>query len=506
MQADPRFLEAWLNLGYLEEVQGQIEPALVDYGQALTLSPASTYAQEHFRALFYAKRFPRRIPLAHLALVPVPLTADVARGDNCLPPTSTPREERIAYTTDLIFPDQMRANAGLLSVPLPVTGAAEQSAAFNRVCYGFTAAPDATALTMRVAVYYPSATLTEAGTDYSALAVRLTHWLTRVLAYYELHLGLALPAEPVAVYLCEGPTGETEVRGECSGNALYFYKLAAERSPLEWMRQAAHETGHLLLPKMGRFTVREPWASGDAGERLALQWLAQEAGLVAGEPWPSRAAQDKLKGLWSGAALPLAGDYLAPRCRTLLDAWALAGPAAPQLNQDTEAALSYLCGFLLWVQAAHDDSVLADTLKHATGTNPSHFLEAYQNAVTARLTTRRPGYLPVWGGALTVAASKLTTPPVEGALRRSQVTLAAGDTANYRLYLPEGAWQVTIMAPPAAGLKVKVDDQPVATQADKHEVFSLTTEKAGWHGVTLEGTGKEPAVVEYLRVEAGKEA
>ncbi len=502
VQADPRYPDAWVNLGFLEELQGNVEAGLSAYGQALTLAPESDYAREHFQGLFYAHRFPRRLPVAHLVLTPVATVADQARATASLPPELGVREERLAYTTGLIYPDPMRRKGSLLSLPLPIAGAgAAQQVRFNRVSYGYSAAPDSAYLNMRLAVYYPSSTISEGGVDYAPLAARLAHWLTRICAYYELHLGWALPAEPIPVYLCEsGPAG-----AETYENGLYLYKIGEDRPALEWMREVAHESGHLLLPRMGRFTDPEPWAGGHAGERLIMQWLAQEAGLVAGEPWPSTPAQERLKGLWSGAALPLA-DYLAQRSRPLLDAWSQAGPEAPALNQDTEAGFSYLCGFLLWVQAAHDDAMLAAVLKSATGANAADFVKAYQDAVKARLGKAEPGYLPLWAGAVNLPASRLTTRPVEGALRRERVVLARGDRAAYRLYLPAGAWEVTIVAPAAAEMTVKVDDQPVPTQADKHLVFSLTTARPAWHALTLESTSAEPFALEYLHLHPGREA
>ena len=82
----------------------------------------------------------------------------------------------------------------------------------------------------------------------------------------------------VNAYLCPaGPTG-----AESYKQSLYFYDVATERSSIEWARQAAHELGHLLLPPIGRFASPESFASGFLGERLLLQYLALEAGLIAG--------------------------------------------------------------------------------------------------------------------------------------------------------------------------------------------------------------------------------
>jgi hypothetical protein len=509
--ADPQFPDVWANLGYLDELQTNYDAALAEYGRALSLFPDLIYAQQRFRGLFYGHAFPRTIPLDQLNLVPVALTADEARAVSGLPTDPGVRTERIAYTTGILYPDQMRttgASSALgapLTLPLPGVGEAGTTVSFNRVCYGYTAAsvpdrPGASQLVMRVAVYYPSSTISSG--DYSALAVRLTHWLTRVQAYYDLHLGWTPATQPAAYYLCEpGPNGIAGA--ETIDNSVYFYKITDDHAALEWMREGAHETGHLLLPKIGRFTAPEAWASGFVGERLGLQWLAQEAGLVAGAPWPDPAAQDKLRGLWAGAPLPLA-DYLDKRCRPLLDSWAQAGPAAPQLADDGEAGFWYAVGFVMWVQAAHDDAILAATLKNAGGTNAADYLKSYQEAVRARLAGKS-AYLPLWSGALTLPDSKLLTPPAESALRRAPVTLAPGDQATYHLFLPAGAFQITALAPPGALLSATLDAQPLSARTDKRTTFSFTAPDPGWHTLTLTPGGKEAVEVDYLRVEASQE-
>ncbi|HEY3397156.1 MAG TPA: hypothetical protein VGM19_05785 [Armatimonadota bacterium] len=503
LQADPTFLDALLYLGYLEELTGQADAAVAAYGRALLLAPTNQYARDHYHAIFYGPHFPRRIPVEQLPLSPVPLTLDAAHAEPASVLGGPNRTERLAYTTGLLFPDQMRSGGAVLSVPLPSAGVeAKQMANFNRVCYGFTAPAGSPDALLRVAVYYPSANLSAAGTDYAPLAVRLTHWMTRLCAYYELRLGTALPAEPIAVYLCEG--GPTEA--ETYENAIYLYRLGTDRLPLEWMREAAHETGHRLLPQLGRFTAPEPWGSGFVGEGLAFQWLAAEAGVVAGTPWPAPEAQAKLAGVWSGPPLPLA-DYLARSCRPLLDAWTQTGPDSPLLRADTEATLSYVRGFLLWVQAAHDDALLAATLTGATGINPVDYVTSYQDQVKKRLTDPRAPGLILSAGALSLSPpTKLTKRPAEGALRRENVTLAPGDRAVWRLYLPAGSWRIQIVATPNADLTAQLDDQPAPLDADKHNQLTLTTPQPAWHTLTLTAGGTAPVTVNWLRIDAGKEA
>jgi len=418
-----------------------------------------------------------------------------------LPTAGHLRNAPLAYTTAMLYPEQMRSGGPLLSIPLPIAGLeSAERCRLNRVCYGFTSLPGSTKLYMRVAVCYPSSNVSETGRDYSILATHLTHWLARLHSYYQLHLGLELPPEPSAVYLCEsGPTG-----AETYEDTLYFYGLNEHRTPLEWMREAAHETGHLLLPKVGRFSAPEPWGNGHVGERLSLQWLAQEAGLVGDTPWPEEAAQATVSGLWGGQEVALNG-YLAQRCRPLLDAWCRAGPKSPLLTEDSEATLSYFLGFILWVQAAHDDAILANTLLHASGLNAFDYLKAYQAAIKKQLSGPRGSYLPLYAGALNLPDSRLTQAPLEGALRRENIVLSAGDTMVLPLYLPAGSWSLTLFCGEhAQQLSVRLDDRQLSFLPERAASLAVSTPQPGWHRLSLElGEGAPEVPVGWLRLEEG---
>lgn len=483
-QADPQAPEVYTNLGYLEELQGHVEAAVAAYLQALSLNPDLSYDSSRLRGLVYGKRFPRTLPLNHLSRLPVEMEAEevLALGS---PHSTEPLRETIAYTTGLLYPETMRAGGALLELPLPIAGTdSGHKLRCNRVCYGFVAPSGQETLALRVALYYPSPTLALEGRDYAPLARLLTRWLTRLYAQYDLHLALESPRGHTSAYLCEaGPTG-----AETYDQNLYFYNLPELRTPLEWLREAAHEMGHVLLPKVGRFTEPEPWGNGHLGERLGLQWLAQEAGLAAGAPWPASAAQEHLRTFWGGQAVPLAG-YLAQRCRPLLDTWTQAGAASPLLTQGNEAALSHFLGFMLWVQAAHGDALLAVTLQASDGTNPSDYLLAYQEAVTSCLAGPE-GALVLHAGALNLVASRLTQKPVEGAQRREQVLLSPGDSAVWPLYLPAGEWQIyprALSGPLPPGVLADFDGQPAAlAQPDSASAhLFVTTAAPGWHRLTL---------------------
>ena len=76
---------------------------------------------------------------------------------------------------------------------------------------------------------------------------------------------------PIALWIrADGNGGAAQ-----SGPNLYLLG-AAEREPLELLRQVAHEFGHLFLPGIGPLTDPEEWGNGFL-EMLILRWLASAA-------------------------------------------------------------------------------------------------------------------------------------------------------------------------------------------------------------------------------------
>lgn len=480
-ELDPKYPDVYSNLGYLYCRWPNHAKAMEAYEQLLALRPDSAEARSGIKYLFHIGDFPRAVRAPYLAFSGVGFANDEVRAQT----SAGDAVRRIAYTTSLLFHEAMERGDPPVEVPIPVT-AAKAVCRVNRSCYGYVMDADSDRYRLALVVSWPSGVLEDSqGKEYGPIATRLMHLLLRYHCYERLLLNRSLPDMfPANAYLCaRGPAG-----AETYKNSLYFYDMATDRSPIEWARQAAHEYGHLVLPDIGRFTRPEPFANGELGERLFVQDLALEAGLVAGDPWPSKAAQQALAALWPGEEFAVS-EYLSRVCRTSLDFWLTAGPDSPFAPGKETATgaegMQYLIGFLLWTQAAHGPETLRAVLQNAPGTQPSDFVMAYRTLMTQQADK---GPLAVDAGSLNLAASKLTQKPLEGALGRRNVSLAPGDNASFTVFLPAGAWVLAPQpAPPA--LAVLVDGKGPLPLNDGGSV-ALGQLQNGWHTLTLQLSDK----------------
>lgn len=480
LQLDPDNPNVHAHMGYLHELAGDTLAALASYGRLLELRPQDEYGRSRIIHLFFGEQFPRRLKLSLLQFSPVSFVTDECRVR--MAAGLDPLRLRLAYTRGVLYPEDMGDQGPPVEKEIP--SATQQgvvgTARFNRVTYGFTAAPESDELRMTAMVYFPSPLLSEHQADYSALAERLTHILLRVHGYSRVAYGLPpVPDERIPrMWLTEsGPTG-----AEQYGDDIFIYDVARDRQPIEWLREVAHEWGHFALPRMGRFADPEPYASGVLGEALFLQLLADEAGLVTGEPWPSERAQTAVNGLWGGGPVALA-DFLTQVRHDTLDLWLARGPNSELAAGLGEESFRYLVGALLWVEAAHGHEMLRATLLKAPGESPADFYYGYRQAI--REAANR-GEVTLLAGGLDLGRSHLTTPPVEGALRREQVRLAPGDDVQFPVYLLEGPAAVRV----APGLRetrlnVYVDGLgPLPLEGG--EPVSLGRREGGWHTLALQ--------------------
>ena len=176
--------------------------------------------------------------------------------------------------------------------------------------------------------------------------------------------------EPVDVWL--GNRGRPGARAV--GLSVYLYSVKTPRQPAEWVRQVAHEYGHVALPGIGGFTeTDDPWADGHLGELLFPKWLA-ESGVPGWVPWSvasweTEAGQERerLRGLWS--------------CDELRALWqgqpAGSGDPAEQTldGEDAEARDRFL-GLALHVEAADGPSFLGEVLRRCPRGRPGQFVSA----------------------------------------------------------------------------------------------------------------------------------
>jgi len=499
LKVDPRYPSTYANLGYLYEREGDKLHALENYAQLLRLRPSDEYGRQRISHIFYGGQFPRQLRMSLLNFSPISFISDECR---LAPPGAVGEVKRqLVYTSGLLFPEEMGDTEGPMTRDIPSAGGqgVVGQAQFNRVGYGFSARPESEDLDMTVMVYYPSRLLNEAAKDHTELAQRLMHIMLRIRCYSRTYLGLppATDERMLHAWMCEmGPTGAEQYEDN-----VYFYDIARERTPVEWMREVAHEYGHWALPQMGRFTKPEAYASGVLGEMLFCQFLAQEAGVVTGDPWPSEAAQQAINGLWGNEEVGLT-KYLADMRAKTTDLWLAEGPNSELAAALGERAFYYLVGAMLWVEAAHDSNMLRATLLKAPGGFPADFYYGYRQAIKEAAAR---GEIYLSAGALDMTRSKLTTRPTEGALRRENVKLAAGDKVVYPVYLLDGPASVRV-TPGLREVKLGlyVDGRgplPIAGG----EPTSLGDQDQGWHTLTLGlAEGAEPVALRELVIETGQ--
>ncbi len=488
---DPKYADAHANLGYIYEKLGRREQALAEYGQVLSIEPQYQYALRRFKVMFLEGPFPRWIKFSQVKFSPLSLVTDSCR----VRVTDKEVAKHFAYTTCLLFPEEMGRHGRALSVEIPAAGGAAVAGKCiaNRVCYGFILRPDGDTADLRIALYYPSATISRSGTDYTKLVPNLMHMALRIACYNELYLGRPVPrpgSDLLRIYMAElGPTG-----AEMWDDNIYLYDVDTRRTPVEWTRQVAHELGHYLLPPVGRFTEPEALANGVLGERLAMQWLASEAELVTGHRWPDAPARNAVSHLWGEDRLQIA-DYIARDCLGDISFWLQQGPDSLLLGGVGPDAFRYYIGFCLWVQAAHGPGMLRAMLDATSGVQPGDVVYAYKQQVAAALES---GELRISAAGCNLPASKLRDEPLAGAMGWRAVKLAGGDTLVFTVYLPAGTWLLTVECPQTPGdISVAFDESAPVALEDGYVVHA----EAGWHLVRLtRPAGADSALIQALRI------
>lgn len=479
-------VHSWLAYAY--ERAGDKAAALEHLARFAALQPDSDYTAQTADHLFFVGPFPREIPPEALPLSPMPFATETCRTTA---PDGSAVEHRIAYTTSWRYPEGTDNGAPILHRPLPgeavpgageARGATDEAAGFNRALYGFAQDPGTGRWRLRCITYYPSDILSVESRDYSVLAGRLTHLLLRFRQYGEGYLGREPEGDPeglVRLWLCEQrPAG-----GERLGADIFLYGIGAERPALEWARELAHECGHLLLPTISGFIKPEPTANGELGERLFLNWLARDAALEAGEPWPGTAAVAALDKLW-GEPLDVA-PYLAEKGRQALALWYQQGPSSELVVGQDEAATSYFVGLALYTEATFGDQALAEVVNTCAGVTVADFLFALKRTMAQRAAA---GEVTLAAGAFDPVASHIGA-AVNGQVAPPDAVLAPGELASYQVYVTRSQCAVRLVGdgPPGAAATVGVDngatnEVPLGGEAP----VALGAVETGWHRLTVQ--------------------
>ncbi|MFO7945367.1 MAG: tetratricopeptide repeat protein [Armatimonadota bacterium] len=471
----PNYADLYAHLGYIYELQERPEDAIHAYCELLRRKSKHDYAEKHLQALFFEGPFPRWIACQDIHFSPVKFVVD-----RCLMSCAEGRAvKEIAYTSDLLFHEKMSRGGDPVEVEVPASGGKAKSL-LNRSTYGYTVPEGSDRLLMRFLLHYRSRLISPTRTDYSDLAPKLMHLLLRAHEYFNTYLGKKSPVDgPTEAYLLEkGPPG-----AEAYHSAIYIYSAQQERAPVEWARQIAHEYGHLVLPPVGRYVEPEDYASGLWGERLFIQWLAEEAGAVAMVPWPDEAAQKTLNRLWGDNAEFDAAGYLADVCYGDMALWFEKGPDSAHIAGTGDISMRYWLGFMTWVQAALGKQGLQEAIDNAPGTSPADFLFGLKQTIKSRAEN---GGFSIFAGAVDTEGSTLTDAPIPGALRWRDVHLQKGDTARFLIYLPARAWRLTT-DPATPGLEVSFDGKG-PFNIDPQDGLSLGRVTERWHVLEISCT------------------
>jgi hypothetical protein len=144
------------------------------------------------------------------------------------------------------------------------------------------------------------------------------------------------------------------------GRSIYLYSVGTERPGAEWLRQLAHEYGHVSLPGIGKFTdTDDPYADGNIAELLLPKWL-KESGVPEWTPWPSDG--------WIESA--------AAERKVLLDGMRETGANEEPLQGVDAQARDYFVGLVLHVEEVAGPRFVADVLKQCPGGTPTQFVSA----------------------------------------------------------------------------------------------------------------------------------
>jgi hypothetical protein len=264
-----------------------------------------------------------------------------------------------------------------------------------------------------------------------------------------------------------------EAGGEEYEGNIYLLSVQEPRTPVEWVREVAHEYGHVLLPRMGAFTEPERWASGYLAERLFLKWMLAD-----------NASED----VWDA---PIDGRaYVASQVAPLRALFLEQGPGAPAAERTDAGGMRFFIGEMLALEAMHGPGTLRRVLDQFATPRPQN-LGAYLSAAL-----REPAaVLPL--NPLVFVPSRFegsAAGPGGGPRVRSAV---------YWLFLPAGHWQLVVESPDAERLGLTLEglsvEKAVPAMGAASWTCAVDAGPGAWHRLTLTASGNS-AEVRGIRV------
>ena len=296
---------------------------------------------------------------------------------------------------------------------------------------------------------------------------------------------------------------------------IVFFKVAEPRSEAEWMRQLAHEYGHVVLPPFNGFLPPlEPFGNGVLGETLAMTWiagfadafdspledltLARRPGVLANagitsDSTSSPDAGTQLVAGEIGSRVPMTQpsgndfrvavlNHVGLNALKALSDWNQEGPGSPLRKNQRDEGLHYLQGLNTYVERIYGVEVLSEIIRalpriaeaprsteNAPGLNPTNIFSlpvpfstppppmqagAFLDNFALALKTPFDGgrnTLPIW---LPGALATPSTKMTASELAgRAPMGLKAGERATGWLYVPPASNALRIEWKSAPGAK-----------------------------------------------------
>lgn len=296
---------------------------------------------------------------------------------------------------------------------------------------------------------------------------------------------------------------------DSSPGDILFWKAGLERSESEWLREVAHEYGHVALPPVAGFRPPlEPYGNGTLGETLVMLWAASNPVqlLTAGDVEPRPGLVVGLP----GAPLPLPAtgtpnadyfianvtEHLSLHALPALNLFRRSGPNSPLRTSTNRENLRFLQGLTVYVDRVYGSKILGrafqplaakaanapDSLARRQLLNTNSVLDSLANNLKEPWGQQKT--LKIWlPGAMQVETS------IDDLVKRGPARLKAPGNYNVWLFVPNGTEALRIEGKGIQSLRAV--GLPFKASPTDFKVYFAG--KTGWQQFTL-GTGGDTLI------------
>ncbi len=327
------------------EMHGLTEEAVAEYLRILAVEPENEAARDRIKALI-SKEMPQWLPGEAVKAMPfkcqtveMPIKA---------------AEDSANYRL-LMTQEGFSAREGERWDEFHASG-------FKHIDYGYVWQPSRKRYEVRVAAHWENP-------DQEPIARGA---LSATLAFYCLVKELLAfdPTKPWGDPVDIWVTNKGEPGARAQGRAIYIYSAKTPRPPAEWLREVAHEYGHVSFPGLGGFSESDDeWADGHLAELLFPKWLTAN-----GIDWLAWPAAE-----WEAEAKK-------ERAR-LISRWPndeAKQARAERLQGKDQQAREQAVGLALWIEEKEGPQALGKVLKKCPRSTGEGFGKAVRMILSSR--------------------------------------------------------------------------------------------------------------------------